>query len=213
MKIKSIHLFSLLFLGAATLFSCKKAPSVEKENPSQQGSQYVVDTENSRVEWTGYKVLNAENSSHFGTIKFTEGQLSVQEGKVVEGEFTLDMKTISDEDLSDPDEKAQLDAWLKSADFFDVNSYPEASFEITEVQPNEKGDFNSTIRGNLTIKGIAQPIEINANISVEESVVTIKSDRTDIDRTNFGINYNLPPDEGIIKNNMTLQVKLSAYSK
>jgi polyisoprenoid-binding protein YceI len=49
----------------------------------------------------------------------------------------------------------QRDNHLKSADFFDVVTYPTIKFTATEFNNNE-------LFGNLTIKGITRPIKMNA---------------------------------------------------
>jgi polyisoprenoid-binding protein YceI len=49
----------------------------------------------------------------------------------------------------------QRDNHLKSADFFDVVTYPTIKFIATEFNNNE-------LFGNLTIKGITRPIKMNA---------------------------------------------------
>jgi polyisoprenoid-binding protein YceI len=54
---------------------------------------------------------------------------------------------------------ADRDAHLRSADFFDVETYPEASFRSTSVRA--RGD-DLTIEGELTIKGITRPVTLEA---------------------------------------------------
>jgi hypothetical protein len=60
---------------------------------TKDGTQYVVDTLNSRVEWKGYKIFKSENTSHFGTIKFESGDVTVKE-KLESGKFVADMASL-----------------------------------------------------------------------------------------------------------------------
>ena len=55
---------------------------------------YAVDTEQSVVQWIG---RNA-NSRHFGTIRLAGGEIAVR-GRMVTGEFTIDVRTIKNVDL------------------------------------------------------------------------------------------------------------------
>ena len=50
------------------------------------------------------------------------------------------------------------DNHLRSADFLDVEKYPEIVFESTTFEPS--GD-DYKLRGQLTIKGITNPVELN----------------------------------------------------
>ena len=56
--------------------------------------------------------------------------------------------------------KAKLEGHLKSGDFFEVEEFPTASYEITKVTENTAGDYNTLLEGNLTIKGITKPVTV-----------------------------------------------------
>jgi polyisoprenoid-binding protein YceI len=56
----------------------------------------------------------------------------------------------------------QRDAHLRSADFFDVETYPALTFRSTEVHP--LGGDRFKIDGDLTIRGITQPITLDAEL-------------------------------------------------
>jgi hypothetical protein len=63
-----------------------------------------LDTLNSKVEWKGYKVFKSENTSHFGTIKFESGDVTVKDGKLESGKFVADMNSLTSVDLKDSPE-------------------------------------------------------------------------------------------------------------
>lgn len=48
---------------------------------------------------------------------------------------------------------------IKSADFFDVYSFPSATFSSTEISRN--GDDGLWIRGNLTLRGVTKPVVLD----------------------------------------------------
>ncbi len=203
-----------MFLGASLIFSCTKDKSVTSETSevitSQEGDKYAVDTVNSKVEWKGFKVFKSENTSHFGTIKFTSGDVTVKDGLLESGKFTVDMNSLSTVDLTADTGKDKLDGHLKSADFFDVAQFGDASFEISKVTKSEVGDYNTILDGNLTIKGITKPQQFNANVSVSGDVVTIATQPTEVKREDFGVKFQSPIENGVIKNEIELQILVKA---
>lgn len=212
------------FLAASALLATLSAVSCAKDKPvysetttvatSQDGATYRIDTANSRIEWKGFKIVKSENMSHFGTINFESGEITMHEGKLESGKFTADMTSMTSTDLKDDAEQnTKLIGHLKSADFFDTEKYPTATFEITEIKENPTGDYNTTITGNLTIKGITKPTTLNANVSENNGVVTIATEPSDIDREDFGVKFQMPLANGLIKNEMNLQILIKASAK
>jgi polyisoprenoid-binding protein YceI len=55
-----------------------------------------------------------------------------------------------------------LDTHLKSADFFEVETYPEITFASTAVQQTGKQSIRLT--GDLTIKGQSRPISVDVDL-------------------------------------------------
>jgi polyisoprenoid-binding protein YceI len=56
-----------------------------------------------------------------------------------------------------------LDDHLKSADFFEVDKHPTITFESTGVR--RSGVSEVVITGDLTIKGITKPVELDVNLN------------------------------------------------
>jgi len=52
------------------------------------------------------------------------------------------------------------DAHLRSADFLDVEEFPELAFRSTGVRPGEGGKFQ--VVGDLAIRGVARPLTLEA---------------------------------------------------
>lgn len=108
----------------------------------------------------------------------------------------------------------QLNGHLQSPDFFDAERYPEISFKATELSRTD-GDHVSA-KGELTIKGVTHPITLSGTISPasttdpfgrEKIGLTLESE---IDRTEFGINWNAPNQSGgdYLANNVKLVAEL-----
>jgi len=91
-----------------------------------------------------------------------------------------------------------LTAHLQSPDFFDAERYPELSFESGEIDRDED---RITVRGGITIKGVERPVELTGTIGKtiadpyggERFGVKLE---TTIDRTEFGVNWNVPLPDG-----------------
>jgi len=121
----------------------------------------LIDVENSKIKWIGEE-LSGKN--HYGSLKFKNGNLQLDNGKIISGNFTVDMNTINVEDLQGGS-KQRLEGHLRSDDFFSVEKFSEAIFEINSSAVVNEDGANQILSGNLTIKGITHPakIEINDN--------------------------------------------------
>ena len=207
------------FMTGMVLVSCGKDKPLTSETneitTTTEGNFYEIDTLNSRIEWKGFKVVKSDNTSHFGTIQFESGDVTVKEGKLESGKFVADMGTLTSVDLKDDAEQlAKLNGHLTSGDFFEVEKYPTASYEITKVTENTSGgDYNTLLDGNLTIKGITKPVQFNANVSVKDGEVSIATEPKDIMREEFGVKFQLPVANGLIKNEVNLQMMVKALEK
>jgi polyisoprenoid-binding protein YceI len=137
------------------------------------------------VAWKGYK----PGGSHHGTLGIKQGELSVENGELVSGTFTLDMNKILCEDLTDAKMNEQLVGHLKNADFFDVAKYPEGKFTITTVEKLNDGVNTHRISGNLELKGVSKNITFDANVTNEGTSYKATTATFTIDRTQWGVNY------------------------
>ncbi len=165
----------------------KTSKAKEVAETTQEAVNYTVDTAASTIKWQGEK----PTGSHHGTVDLADGSLSVKDNMIEAGNFTIDMKTITDEDL-EGEKKANLEAHLmgtvegKEGDFFNVNEYPTATFELTGVEA--MGD-HTMIKGNLTMKDKTNHIEFPATVNMDVDKVMIESKPFTIDRTKWGVNY------------------------
>jgi polyisoprenoid-binding protein YceI len=57
----------------------------------------------------------------------------------------------------------QRDEHLRSSDFFEAENYPEILFTSTKVEKD--GDATFLLHGNLTLKGITRPLQLNVEYS------------------------------------------------
>lgn len=136
-----------------------------------------ADINKTTLHWLGEKVLGEHN----GTVKLNTGWLNWQDNRIISGEFTIDMKSIKDDDGSE-----RLENHLKSDDFFGVGKHPESKLVVTGSDSFEKG--TAPVKGDLTIKGITHPIEFKAVIQKEDEWTWFFANIT-VDRTKYNVRY------------------------
>ena len=146
-------------------------------------NQVNVDTGSSSINWKGFK----PTGEHFGTVKVKKGTFTVNDNKIVDGEFEIDMNSIVVLDIpSDESSNAKLVKHLKSDDFFGVKKYPTATFEITSI--DVKAD-KTLVKGNLRIKEKTHPVSFSASVTIDGNNIHLKSDTFTIDRSKWDIKY------------------------
>ncbi|WP_291477761.1 YceI family protein [Corynebacterium sp.] len=110
---------------------------------------------------------------------------------------------------------ADRDGHVKSADFFDVETYPTITFTSTDVRAD--GDDTLVVTGDLTIKDVTRQVTVefefdgevtdpwgNSRIGFEGS--------TEINRSDFGLTWNAPlkSDGVLVSEKIKLNFDISA---
>lgn len=207
-KLKNMHTYKMIlnyFLIIVLLFSCKNEPKgteeenagtesneklpIESETDKTLNAQFTIKPGLSVIHWTGSKPAG----NHNGKIKVKSGEIRFNNDTLVSGKFSIDMRSISVLDLTG-DEKNDLENHLKGNiqgkedHFFNVEKYPEALFIIKSA--NKTADYYS-IYGELTMKGISNPIKFKANIDFSRDLknMELTTENFEIDRTKWGIEY------------------------
>jgi polyisoprenoid-binding protein YceI len=163
----------------------------------------------SSIEWVGKKVTGAHN----GTINIIDGTLTLSNGELTGGKFTIDTTSIKILDVTDLNTNAQFAGHLASADFFSSEKYPTATLVITSVSQRVNNTYH--VAGNLTIKQITQPVEFDAEIGSVNGDTLQASGKLVIDRTKYEMKFrsgNFFKDLGdtLIYNDFTLNIILTA---
>ena len=170
--------------------SCKKgadeAKTVEAETVAEAQTssvKYDADIAASTIAWKGSK----PTGSHNGTINISEGILTVNNGTIESGTFIIDMNSIIDLDIpADKKGNARLVGHLKSEDFFHVEQFPNAVFEITGVSEQEG---KTMLSGNLRLKEKTNNVTFPISVSDEGESYTITSETFTIDRSKWDVKY------------------------
>lgn len=156
--------------------------------PKLQDGTYRIDVEKSRLEWIGRNL----NNRHYGRIAIQEGELVIQGGRVPAGKITVDMNSISNLDLQDPNWHDLLLRHLKSEDFFAVERFPTASFRLTGWETGEMVSPEAPhgiFSGELTIRDVTRPISFPAIVAPQADGGIKAHAAFDIDRTFWDVCY------------------------
>lgn len=150
---------------------------------------YTVVADQSELHWYAKKVTG----KHDGTIGIKSGSLDLEKGKLVGGEFVIDMATIAVTDLSGGS-KAKLEGHLNSADFFDVENHKTAAFKMTKVKKTGKQATTDKaqeyeVTGDLTIKGKTESITFKTYVKTEGDKVMARANEIIFNRAKFDIKY------------------------
>ena len=184
-----IAIITVLALAAAPLLAQTPAgPPGTPDATKVVSGTYQVEPRHSQVLFT---------VNHLGFTEYT-GQFTQPTGTLVvdtanPGNSKVDVTIPIDKVLTTV---PQLDAHLKTPDFFDATKFPTAKFVSTKVTVN---GTTATIAGNLTVKDVTKPVVLNARfVGAGNATQGAKklnfgfAATTSINRSDFGISYALP---------------------
>jgi polyisoprenoid-binding protein YceI len=118
-------------------------------------TKWVIDPAHSEI---GFKIRHLMISHVSGNFNAFEAEVET------EGEdFTTAKIQAGIQAASINTNNLQRDEHLRSSDFFEVENYPEILFTSTKVE--KTGDATFLLHGNLTLKGITRPLQLNVEYS------------------------------------------------
>jgi polyisoprenoid-binding protein YceI len=145
---------------------------------------YNADVKNSTVKWQAKKTTG----EHAGDIFLKSGSLNFDGTTPVNGEFVLDMNSITVTDVADAESNKKLAGHLKGDDFFSAATYPTATINVKKFEKAETAPASFVATADLTIKGVTNEIKFPCKVTVNGKSATAAADIT-IDRTRWGITY------------------------
>jgi polyisoprenoid-binding protein YceI len=111
------------------------------------------------------------------------------------------------------------DGHLKSAQFFDVEQYPTATFASTGVR-TDRGGEGYALDGDFTLKGVTKPISLGLeftgiNPGMGRGVVAGFQASVVLNRKDFGIDINMPLETGgvVLGDKVTVTLDIEALQK
>jgi len=155
--------------------------------PGAADGRYELDPDKSLIQWTGRNAAN----SHYGTVRFASGWITIEDGELRGGEATADMRTIGVDDLEG--EMAQmLIRHLATGDFFRIDRYPTATFRLEgadAVPGAAPGQTNVSVRGTMELRGMTHPLNFPAAFARAGETGVALQGSFQFDRTRWGSRY------------------------
>lgn len=205
-----MKILRLGLLAGALLVGCAANPADDRPsavvNPSSSPTASAsvdsdakhemlkVDNTNSTITFVGSKVTGSHECTFQkfnGTIDLVDREPTRSTVKVT---IAMDSVKTDDEDLTDH---------LLSADFFDVDKYPESSFTSTLIAKTDKG---YAMTGDFTLHGVTHSITFPADIQVTPQGVTARAEFS-IKRFDWKIMYPGKADN-LIRNEVLIKLDL-----
>lgn len=137
-----------------------------------------IQTEKSTLEWTGKAAFNSYSLT--GSLDLKMGSLNIENDSVRALEITVDMTSLNHENNT-------LKSHLRSEDFFEVSTYKDATFKLSNSSPIKDGI--AKITGYLTIKDTTKQETFQISFNEDYSRLSFE---IDIDRTSYGVTFNSP---------------------
>lgn len=183
----------VVLVGGYFLLGSSSAPTAHEEmTPGAKtvvaDGSYSIVPEESSVAWAGKKPL-IEGYINEGSMAVSSGTITVL-NKTAAGSFTIDMNTLSvSKTPTKPGQEGALEGHLKGERWFNVATFPTATFQITSVteRADSETSFTYDVEGNLTMKGQTHPLSFPATIYADEAGNVHAKASTEINRTTWGI--------------------------
>jgi polyisoprenoid-binding protein YceI len=174
-----ILLFALLLGGCTSLIR----PNYTQELAKLRPGQYQLDKTHSyiffRIDHLGLSKIIGRFNAFDASLDFNPEDITAMQ---LDGIIESNSIDINNDDL---ESTLQEDAWFDSARF------PQITFESQSIQPRDDGTID--INGNLTMRGITQPIVLNTTFNGgADNLITRKytigfSATAQITRSTFGM--------------------------
>jgi polyisoprenoid-binding protein YceI len=181
-------------------------------------------TSTTAVQIPGYVAGAWDIDASHSTVGFSVRHMMVSKVRGYFREFSGEIVTAEDPtqssvtatiDLSSIDTRQeQRDAHIRSADFFDVESYPQMTFRSTAVRTQGPDWF---IDGELTLKGHTRPVTLALELNgfgpdAYGGTRAGFTAKTEISRSEFGVDIQMPMDGGgvVVGDKVAVELEIEA---
>lgn len=178
---------------------------------TQLPTRWTIDPGHTTV---GFGVRHMMITTVRGELSLTEGQLEYDPRRPESAKVTASVDVASI-DTREP----KRDAHLRSADFFDADTYPQITFVSRRVVPRGSGRF--ALEGDLTIRGVTRPVTFDVEDVSAPQVDPWGNQRIGasakarIRRSEFGMTWNATLEAGglLVSDDVTIHVDVSLVAK
>jgi polyisoprenoid-binding protein YceI len=115
-----------------------------------------------RFSITHFGISDVEGTFNTITAKITATREDLSDAVV---EFTADAKSVDTHNR-------MRDEHLRNADFFEVEKYPSITYTSTSFTKVGEGKYK--VQGNLTLKGVTKPVDLDASVRYATNPMTQK---------------------------------------
>ena len=115
-----------------------------------------------------------------GVFRQVSGQGTVSPAGDVSGTMTVSAASIDTK-------MNKRDTHLRSADFFDSDTYPDITFTVDQARPSGQG---VTVSGSLTVRDRTRPVTFDAKVSVISDGEVALDAEVKVNRADFGLTWN-----------------------
>jgi polyisoprenoid-binding protein YceI len=180
--------------------------AVETAPTAGTRTEWKLDPTHTLVEFSAKHLMI---STVKGRIADVEGSIFVDENNLQKSSVQATLKTASLDTRTD-----QRDQHLRSADFLDVEKYPEIRFKSTRIE-GDRNEFKLT--GDLTIRDVTREITLDVQFEGQtkdpwggERVGF--SAKGKLDRRDFGLTWNLLLEGGglTVSNDIRINIEVEA---
>jgi polyisoprenoid-binding protein YceI len=148
-------------------------------------------------------------------VSKVRGRFNTFSGQLVTGEDPLNSSVTAEIDLASIiTGNEQRDAHIRSADFFEVETYPTMTYRSTGVRV-DGGDY--VLDGELTLKGVTKsvPLTLELNGFGPDAYGGTRAGFTatgELNRKDFNVNFEAPMQNGgvVVSDKITLQLEVEA---
>ncbi|GAB4328240.1 MAG: YceI family protein [Candidatus Zixiibacteriota bacterium] len=161
----------------------------------------------------GFSVRHMAISKVRGNFNEFEGSFTIdpQDSSSWSGQITIQTASI------DTDNEKR-DEHLRSADFFNADSFPTITFESTKITPKGNNEFE--VQGNLTMRGVTKPVTLKAEVTGTtmdpwgNERIGIELTGT-IDRMDYGVSWNNMLETGglVVSHEVDLELDVQGVRK
>ena len=145
-----------------------------------------------------------------GSFQTFSGAITVAEDGTPSVSATIDVNSIDTRN-------EQRDAHVRSADFFDADNHPTATFVSTGVRPD--GD-DYIVDGDFTLKGVTKPVSLKleyngVNPGMGQGAVAGFEASVVLNRKDFGIDIDMPLETGgtVVGDKVTITLEIEALKQ
>jgi polyisoprenoid-binding protein YceI len=181
------------------------APSTETGIPGYEAATWTIDPVHSEVGFSARHMMVSKVRGRFTTFS----------GEVVTAEDPTKSSVTAEIDMTSINtSNEQRDEHIKSADFFEVETFPTMSYKSTGVRV-EDGEY--IVDGDLTLKGVTKsvPLRLELNGFGPDAYGGTRAGFTatgELNRRDFNVNFNAPMANGgaVVSDKIQLHMEIEA---